>query len=313
MKRLAAISFMLVLVFTSLSTASAQTLQTKGVESIGFTVSNVDEEIEFFTHVLDFVKVDDRSSVNERIVTLRLGDEALELTSFLRSAGKSFPTDARPNDRSFQHVAIIVRDMDQAYARLRSNNVRHASSYPQTLPESIKGAAGIRAFYFRDPEGHYLEILQFPADKGAAKWHQAGNSLFMGIDHTAIVVGSTEESLKFYRDKLMMHVVGSSENFGIEQEHLNGVFGAHLRITALRAAEGPGVELLEYLAPTDGRTFSSEVQRQDVLHWEINLGVRIDSETSKKSEAVPGGTVALRDPDGHTVVLHPERSELAVE
>ena len=44
-----------------------------------------------------------------------------------------------------------------------------------------------------------------------------------------------------------MRVAGESENYGPEQERLNNVFGAHLRITALRAASGPGIELLEYL------------------------------------------------------------------
>jgi catechol 2,3-dioxygenase-like lactoylglutathione lyase family enzyme len=279
------------------------------VESIGFTVSNIDQEIEFFTHVLDFVKVGDETSMDARTVSLKLGDEHLELSSFSSTAGKRFPEDARPNDRSFQHVAIIVRDMDRAYARLRANNVRHASSYPQTLPESIKGAGGIRAFYFRDPEGHYLEILQFPPDKGAAKWHRPGDDLFMGIDHTAIVVDSTDRSLNFYRDKLAMHVVGSSENFGVEQEHLNGVFGAHLRITALRAESGPGVELLEYLTPNDGHPFPPDVRREDALHWEINVGVDVDSATSK--QATTGMDHIEKDPDGHTVVFHAVRAQLA--
>ena len=81
------------------------------------------------------------------------------------------------------------------------------------------------------------------------------DKLFLGIDHTAIVVWDTDASLKFYRDLLGMHVAGESENYGTEQEHLNNVFGAHLRITALRGASGPGIELLEYLAPRDGRPF----------------------------------------------------------
>ena len=33
------------------------------------------------------------------------------------------------------------------------------------------GAGGIQAFYFRDPDGHFLEMLAFPAGKGDAKWH----------------------------------------------------------------------------------------------------------------------------------------------
>jgi catechol 2,3-dioxygenase-like lactoylglutathione lyase family enzyme len=64
--------------------------------------------------------------------------------------------------------------------------------------------------------------------------------LFLGIDHTAIVVWDTEASVKFYRDLLGLHVAGESENYGTEQEHLNNVFGAHLRITALLQRRRPG-------------------------------------------------------------------------
>ena len=59
-----------------------------------------------------------------------------------------------------------------------------------------------------------------------------------GIDHTAIVVANTEASLKFYRDALGLQIAGTSENYGTEQEHLNNVFGARLRITSLRAGSG---------------------------------------------------------------------------
>ncbi len=69
--------------------------------------------------------------------------------------------------------------------------MQHASSGPQRLPDWNKNAGGIRAFYFRDPDGHPLEILQFPADKGNPKWHDANGRLFLGIDHTAIVISDT--------------------------------------------------------------------------------------------------------------------------
>ena len=85
-----------------------------------------------------------------------------------------------------------------------------------------------------------MEILQFPPDKGLEKWHRPSGKLFLGIDHTAIVVADTDASLKFYRDLLGMHVAGESENYGTEQEHLNNVFGARLRITALRGSNRPG-------------------------------------------------------------------------
>jgi catechol 2,3-dioxygenase-like lactoylglutathione lyase family enzyme len=225
------------------------------------------------------------------------------------------PVDSRANDRWFQHIAIIVSDMDRAYQKLRRYKVRHASSAPQTLPESISNAAGTQAFYFRDPDGHFLEILQFPPDKGDAKWHRKGEQrLFLGIDHTAIVVADTDASVRFYQDQLGMQVAGTSENLGFEQEHLNGVFGAHLKITALRAPSGPGIELLEYLSPADGRDLPSITQANDIAHWRIHFRCeRLPRDNSSWTNAAgqsPALTepvaplpMTLRDPDGHALLL----------
>jgi catechol 2,3-dioxygenase-like lactoylglutathione lyase family enzyme len=132
--------------------------------------------------------------------------------------------------------------------------VEHSFSAPQRLPDWNKNAGGISAFYFKDPDGHPVEILHFPPGKGAQK-HRPTQKLFLGIDHTAIVVADTDASLNFYQGLLSMRIVGESENYGTEQEHLNNVFGAHLRITTLRGTSGPGIELLEYLTPRNGRAF----------------------------------------------------------
>ncbi len=179
---------------------------------------------------------------------LQLGAEFLELTRYA-TEGCPVPGDSRSNDRWFQHVAIIVSDMDQAYRVLQDNHVEHASPSPRRLPDWNKSAGGIQAFYFDGPRRAPPEILSFPAGKGNPKWHVPTDKLFLGIDHTAIVISNTDASLRFYRDRLGLKVAGESENYGVEQERLNSVPGAHLRITALRGDSGPGIEFLEYLAP----------------------------------------------------------------
>src|SRR5213080_322929 len=126
------------------------------------------------------------------------------------------PVDACSNDLWFQHIAIVVNDMDEAYRQLRSHKVRHASTGPQTIPASNKAAAGIRAFYFKDPDGHNLEIIYFPPGKGDPRWQQKRDKLFLGIDHTAIVVPSTQNGLRFYRDLLGLKLAGESLNHGTE-------------------------------------------------------------------------------------------------
>src|SRR4029079_5434307 len=122
------------------------------------------------------------------------------------------------------------------------------------------------------------EILHFPDGKGQPKWHRPGRHLFLGIDHTAIVVDNTDASLALYRDTLGLQIAGESENYDTEQEHLNNVFGARLRITSLHARQGPGGELLEYLAPRDGRPIPADQRANDIAHWQTTLVVaRLDS------------------------------------
>ena len=311
------------------------------VETIGMTVSDMDRSVDFYSKVLSFEKVSDVEVAGEdyehlqglfglrmRVVRMRLGDEFITLTEYLAPRGRPIPVDSRSNDRWFQHIAIITSDMERAYESLRRNKVEHASSGPQRLPDWNKNAGGIRAFYFRDPDGHNLEILQFPAGKGDPKWQRTAEKLFLGIDHTAIVVGDTEASLKFYRDALGMRVVGESENYGTEQEHLNNVFGARLRITALRAADsGPGIEFLEYLAPRNGRPFPADARANDLIHWQTTLTVNNAEAAavnlrSNRSTFVSTGLVKLerndlgfqkgllvRDPDGHVMQIVESKSD----
>jgi catechol 2,3-dioxygenase-like lactoylglutathione lyase family enzyme len=316
------------------SSAATAPAPVTAVESIAVTVSDLDRAVDFYSKVLTFEKVADREVSGEayehlfgvfglrvRSARMRLGDEYLELQQFLAPHGRPVPLDSRSNDRWFQHVAIIVSDMTAAYARLRSFNVEHASSGPQRLPDWNPNAGGIEAFYFRDPDGHNLEVLQFPADKGAPKWHARDGRLFLGIDHTAIVVADTEASLHFYRDLLGMRISGSSDNYGTEQEHLNNVFGAHLRITALRAAHGPGIEFLEYLAPRTGRPLPPDTQPDDLWYWQVNLcsAAPSDFESALRDSHTPSPSaraikfpdvqsgwhtgLLTRDPDGHASLI----------
>ena len=331
---IAAAFLAIVSILPPLYSAERPAFAIQAVDAVNMTVSDMDRAVDFYSRVLTFERISDVEvegggyeqlqgvfGSRMRVVRMRLGEEQIELTEYLAPRGRPIPVDARSNDRSFQHVAIIVSDMEKAYRRLRQNKVEHASSGPQLLPAWNKNAGGISAFYFKDPDGHPLEILQFPPDKGAEKWHRPSDRLFLGIDHTAIVVWDTDASLQFYRDVLGITVAGESENYGTEQEHLNNVFGARLRITALRAASGPGIEFLEYLSPRDGRPFPADEHPNDILHRQTVL-ISSDAEASAKKlreakarfispgviETPEAGlgfrkAVLVRDPDGHAVLI----------
>lgn len=293
----------------------------------------MDRSVAFYRDVLSFKPVSDVEvdgpeydrfwgvfGARVRLVRMQLGEQALELMQFLS------PPDARPiplpsysNDLWFQHIAIVVRDMDEAWARLQKHHVRQISPRPQTIPVSNTAAAGIRAIKFRDPDGHNLELLWFPEGKGNPRWHQKGPELFLGIDHTAMTVRSTENSIKFYRDVLGLAVAGGTLNMGAEQEHLDSLPGARARVTGLAPRIGsPGVEFLEYESPSAGRPMPGDTHATDLWHWRTILVVP-DAEAAAatlrgSAQFISPSVVTLpdqalgftkgflvRDPDGHAM------------
>lgn len=302
------------------------------VELIAKTVGDLARASAFYREVLGFEQewegvVESEAhalllgvrGMRPRVARLRLGDERIELLDWPSPTGRPIPADSRSNDHWFQHVAIIVSDMAQACDRLRRHGVAHTA--PQRLPDWNPNVAGIEASYFRNPDGNPLELLSFPRGKGEGKWHAQKGGLLLGIDHTAIAVADTDRSLAFYRDALGLRVAGETENYGPEQERLNNVPGARLRITTLKAAAGPGIELLEYRAPRDGRPMPVDTRANDHWHWHVQL--RVPNLTAAKRVlrkagawfVSPGvtqlaptaagyrGGFMVRDPDGHAVLL----------
>src|SRR5499433_3045210 len=181
-------NFVQMLVFATVLAAACNTALAqlvKSVDAVGMTVSDMDRSAEFFSKVLSFEKVSDIEVAGSeyerlqgvfgarmRIVRMRLGDEIIELTEYLAPRGRPIPADSRSHDQWFQHIAIVVSDMDKAYQQLRANKARYGSTGPQTIPLNNKAVAGIRAFYFKDPDGHYLETIYFPPGKGDSRWQQ---------------------------------------------------------------------------------------------------------------------------------------------
>ena len=216
-----------------------------------------------------------------KLVRLALGSEHLELLEVLELApgqrpGQPFPADSRSNDLWFQHICIVVGDMEQASSGVRqaiaAGQLASISSAPQRLPDWNTAAAGIQAFKFHSPEGHSLELLAFPEGKGDARWHaNSQGGVFLGIDHSAIGISDSVRSCRFYDELLGLRLGGDGVNHGLEQDGLDGLAGTQVRITGHRCPSGAGIECLDYRNPSGGRPMPADLGPQDRAHGQLRL------------------------------------------
>lgn len=298
------------------------------VSHVVLTVRELDDAQQWFAQHVDAEPIDrfafaddgtrwDLGPVNGEAIAIAIGAQRIVLLDF-DGAAPTIGAPATSNDARFQHLALVVGDIAARWAAL-GDAIVPVSPAPQRIPDDNVAAAGIRAAYFRGPDAHPLELIWYPSDKGAAAWHRDDDRV-LGIDHSAIVVADTQRSLGFYRDLLGLEVAGGSVNEGVEQARLSGVDGARVRITALRGPSGPGVELLEYVAP--GLAFGGDAptRADDPAHAETTIavadldhtiaelrdaGVRTVSRAISPCIGCTGDARAfvVADPDGHAVQL----------
>jgi catechol 2,3-dioxygenase-like lactoylglutathione lyase family enzyme len=310
------------------------------VKMIGFTVADVDREANFFAKVLQFEKVSDFRVVgseydkmegvfnaNMRIVHLKLGEQIVELTQYVSPpTGRPIPVPSYSNDAWFQHMAIVVSDMDAAYKILQESNVQQIFANPITIPASNPGAAGIKAIKFRDPDGHDLELIYFPPGKGDPSWQKpAADKLFLGLSHTAMTVAGSDKSVMFYRDLLGLDVGGVTFNSGTTQDVLDNLFNDTCLVTEMMPVSAPPhIEFLDYKTPPGGRPMPGDTKANDLWHWQTTLVTKdIQAVTDRLRKAgaqfitpdvvaVPQEAqpqlgfkkaVMVRDPNGHAIRL----------
>ncbi len=233
-----------------------------------------------------------------RSITLRLGGQEIELLQLDR-AGRPYPAGAMSSDLFFQHLAVVVSDMDIAYRHLSGIDEWTAISKqgPQRLPAS---SGGVTAFKFRDPEGHPLELLAFAAGTAPTQWSQASEAgPFYGIDHSAISVLDSATSIAFYRS-FGLSVTGVSLNVGAEQGRLDDLLDPQVEVTALAADRStPHLELLDYRR--------ADMPSRIGVHDNDIAATRLVWQACSSSTAIDvlPGIRPLIDPDGHRHLLIP--------
>jgi catechol 2,3-dioxygenase-like lactoylglutathione lyase family enzyme len=210
--------------------------------------------------------------------TLRLGDQRVELDCF-DNPGRPYPPDVTGADSRFQHLALVTEDAAAAWSRACTLGATTISvGGPLTLPPA---SGGVTAIKFRDPEGHPLELLQFPR---GSRWIGSG---LLGIDHSAISVTDVDAARAFY-EALGLSTQGRTLNRGASQAALDGLVGAEVDVLALMPlVSRPHLELLGYRTPLPRR--AERLAANDVAATRIVWSA--DRHAS------------LRDPDGHLHLL----------
>lgn len=304
----------------------------QSVAGFRIPVTNMDRSVDFYSKALLFETVSDTgvsgvesSLVAEpgarmRVVRMELGGDVIELVQHLGERGAPDPV---PTPHAPRSLAILVNDIDQVYLWLRRHRVEPVPPGRDGRLDWSASEAGLEAFFVQDPDGHPLQVRQFQTDTSYSRWRPRGERVIVGIAHIAIGVADTEASLAFYRDMLGMKVVGQRDGWYPDLERLNNGPAARLRITTLRAASGPAIELLEYrnargeAAPWLGAPAGDSEQPQRILLATdarpragalATPGVHPDSSWGRMApRGVPGLAegVVLRDPTGHTVELSP--------
>lgn len=274
------------------------------LSGLGLTTQQVERLVRFFVLAFDCHEVTrERCSGAEferlmgvrggaTSVTLRLGVTSIEFLEF-DYPGNPYLSNLLPFDNEFQHFALVVDDMDAAFLRLAcvAGWSPISSGGPQQLPAS---AGGVKAFKFRDPDGHPLELLAFPQGQIPEYWrnHRSGH-LFLGIDHSALSCSNAAQSIEFYR-KIGFEVTARSFNHGIEQQCLDGIPTPQLDVIALSpTVPTPHVELLCYRNRA-GRT--SSIRSNDIS------ATRLIFQRAGTPLVDPDDALII-DPDGHHVLI----------
>ena len=215
------------------------------------------------------------SGTGERL-TLRLGQSRVNLDRF-DPPGRAYPTGANAADLIFQHLALVTDNAAVAWARAKVVGATPISrECPVTLPTS---SGGVTAVKFRDPDGHPLEILQFPPGKNA-DWTGTG---IMGIDHSAVSVADLDASRRFYADQGLTEG-NATLNQGATQVALDGLDGVAVDVVPMQpATKTPHLELLAYRHPS-GRSHAP-LAADDVAATRIVWSA--------------GREALICDPDGH--------------
>lgn len=154
-----------------------QIVTSPGLDHIGFSVSDLDRSIAFYTLLLGREPVLRRHYPEEYVARV-VGYDQIDMDAAFFEIGDSGvvlelleyrePPSARVDVETYNvgnaHLCLIVNDLQAEYDRLTPHGIRFRSETPVDIP--IGPYTGGKACYLRDPDGISIELLEPPSAGG---------------------------------------------------------------------------------------------------------------------------------------------------
>ena len=205
-----------------------------------------------------------------------------------------YPAEYRSDDLWFQHCALVTDDIAAAYEQLSAFPSTPISRHgPQRLP------GGIVAFKFRDPDGHPLELIQFPRPDPRT----AG-----GIDHSAISVCGRRTEHRLLCCPARTSPQSRQVNRGPAQDALDDLERVAVDVVALAAKSLGAARRATCLSLASGPRLSD---RSAIRYCRQPFGVCYTTVSITGTRGHFGRRRARvsdpHDPDGHALLLEQSR------
>jgi catechol 2,3-dioxygenase-like lactoylglutathione lyase family enzyme len=242
--------------------------------------------------------------VTARIPGSRCGVEIVEFARLART-----PRTPRPQDPGASTLVLLVRAIDPILARAKAAGVPIVTNGGAPIAVESEGGTAI---LLRDPDGHFIELLQ-PSTPPATTAPAAAEVIGW---RARIVVGSIADTLKLYRDQFALDVKPATPATNRAFTALNGVADVAVGVTTLNLPGGGRLDFAEFTG-VDRTPIAARVQDPGATRFQLqasNAATTIDlakkaggTVISTGGALVPlgGGTqaAAVRDPNNLFLVI----------
>jgi lactoylglutathione lyase len=136
---------------------------------VAIVTRDIDKMLPFYRDILGLKFISDVKTPPEmstktgatpsgyRIIRLQLpGGERIKLVQPGTNGGSPEPTDYGMGRSGFEYITIIITDMKGTVEQLKASNVPLLSG-----GEAVEVRPGVHAIYSRDPEGNFVEFVEF--------------------------------------------------------------------------------------------------------------------------------------------------------